>query len=85
MIIGFKIKLDTIEKIKNFSSSILTFENDIDIMQGKYVINAKSIIAIFSLDLTKIIKVIIHDATIEDVSRLENVLKEFRVDEDKNN
>ena len=81
MIIGFKIKLDTIDKIKKFSSAILTFENDIDIMQGKYVINAKSVIAIFSLDLTNIIKVIIHDASIEDVARLEKVLKEFRVDE----
>ena len=82
MIIGFKIKLDTIEDIRDFSSAILTFENYIDIMQGKYVINAKSVIAIFSLDLTNIIKVIIHDASIEDVARLENVLKEFRVDED---
>ena len=81
MIIGFKIKLDTIDKIKDFSSAILTFENDIDIMQGKYVINAKSVIAIFSLNLTEIIKVIIHDASIEDVARLEKVLKEFRVDE----
>ena len=81
MIIGFKIKLDTIDKIKDFSSAILTFENDIDIMQGKYVINAKSVIAIFSLNLTEIIKVIIHDASIEDVARVEKVLKEFRVDE----
>ena len=81
MIIGYEIRLDTIDKIKKFSSAILTFENDIDIMQGKYVINAKSVIAIFSLDLTNIIKVIIHDASIEDIARLEKVLKEFRVDE----
>ena len=83
MILGYEIRLDTIDKIKKFSSAILTFENDIDILQGKYVINAKSVIAIFSLDLTNIIKVIIHDASIEDVAKLENVLKEFRVDEDK--
>ena len=80
MIIGYKIKLDTIEKVKRFSSVVLTFENDIDVMQGKYVINAKSIIALFSLDLTRIIKVIVHDADIHDVSRLQEVLEEFRVD-----
>lgn len=83
MIIGYEIKLNTIEKVKKFTSVIGTFENDIDIMLGRYVINAKSVIAIFSLDLTKVLKVIIHDATIHDVSRLEEVLKEFRVDEDK--
>ena len=81
MIIGYKIKLDTIEKVKKFTSVIGTFENDIDIMLGRYVINAKSVIAIFSLDLTSVLKVIIHDATVQDVSRLEEVLKEFRVDE----
>ena len=81
MIIGHKIKLDSIEKVKKFTSVVLTFENDIDIMQGRYVINAKSVIAIFSLDLTRILKVIIHDATVQDVSRLEEILKEFRIDE----
>lgn len=81
MIIGYKIKLDTIDNVKKFVSVIETFENDVDIMLGRYVINAKSIIAIFSLDLTKVLKVIIHDATLQDVSRLEKVLEEFRVDE----
>ena len=81
MIIGYKIKLDTIEKVKKFTSVIETFENDIDIMQGRYVINAKSVIAIFSLDLTKVLKVIIHDATVKDTARLEEILKEFRTDE----
>ena len=81
MIIGFKIKLDTIEKVKKFTSVISTFENDIDIMQGRYVINGKSLIAIFSLDLTRVLKVIIHDAEIPDVARLEKVLEEFRVNE----
>ena len=80
MIIGYKIKLDTIEKVKKFTSVVEKFENDIDIMQGRYVINAKSVIAIFSLDLTRILKVIIHDATVQDVSRLEEILEEFRVD-----
>lgn len=81
MIIGYEIKLDTIDKVKKFTSVIGTFENDIDIMLGRYVINAKSVIAIFSLDLTKVLKVLIHDASLSDVARFEKVIEEFRVDE----
>lgn len=83
MIIGYKIKLDTLEKVKKFASKIETFENDIDIMCGRYVVNAKSVIAIFSLDLRSVLKVIIHDASLSDVAKFEKVMEEFRVDEDK--
>lgn len=80
MNIGYEIKLDTIEKVEKFTSIIETFKNEIDIISGRYVINAKSVIAIFSLDLTSVLKVIIHDATIEEIGRLQKVLEEFRVD-----
>ena len=80
MNIGYEIKLDTIKKVEKFTSIIETFKNEIDIISGRYVINAKSVIAIFSLDLTSVLKVIIHDATIEEIGRLQKVLEEFRVD-----
>ena len=79
MIIGYEIKLDTIEKVKKFSSVVETFDNDIDIMSGRYVINGKSIIAIFSLDLGKALKVIIHKASLNDVAKFEKAMEEFRV------
>lgn len=82
MIIGRKIKLDSIEKVKKFTSVVLTFENEIDIMQGRYVINGKSLMAIFSLDLTKVLKVLIHDTSLSDFAKFEKVMEEFRVDED---
>ena len=82
MIIGRKIKLDSIEKVKRFTSVVLTFENDIDIMQGRYVIDGKSLMAIFSLDLTKVLKVLIHDTSLSDFAKFEKVMEEFRVDED---
>ena len=82
MIIGHKIKLDSIEKVKKFTSVVLTFENEIDIMQGRYVINGKSLMAIFSLDLTKVLKVLIHDTSLSDFAKFEKVMEEFRVDED---
>lgn len=83
MIIGYKIKLDTIDKVKKFIKIVDSFENDIDLISGRYLINAKSIMAIFSLELTKPLDLIIHDATLSDVSRLQQDVEEFRVDEDK--
>ena len=82
MIIGYEIKLDTIEKVKKFSSVVETFDNDIDIMSGRYVINGKSVIAIFSLDLGNVLKVIIHNASLSDVAKFEKAMEEFRVNDE---
>lgn len=45
--------LDNMEKVKEFVSLALTKDYDVDLISGKYVINGKSIMGIFSLDLTK--------------------------------
>ena len=79
--IEYEIKLDTIEKVKRFVSVIDKFENDIDIISGRYVINAHSIMAIFSLDLMNVLKVIIHNASLNDVAKFEKVMEEFRINE----
>ncbi len=49
--------LDNMEKVKEFVSIALTKSYDVDLVSGKYVINGKSIMGIFSLDLTKPIMV----------------------------
>ena len=77
----YEIKLDTIEKVKKFVSVIDKFDNDIDIISGRYVINAHSIMAIFSLDLMNVLKVIIHNASLNDVAKFEKVMEEFRVED----
>ena len=81
MIIRHKIKLDSIEKVDRFVSIVDKFENDIDIMSGRYLVNGKSILALFSLKLTEPLDLIVHDVNISDVIRLEELIKEFRVDE----
>ena len=82
MIVGHKIKLDTIDKVKKFIGIVDKFENDIDIISGRYLVNAKSIMAIFSLELTRPLSVIIHDASMRDVARLQEFMEEFKTDED---
>lgn len=55
-----QISLNSIEKVKSFVNNITKFDNDFDLVSGRYVIDAKSIMGIFSLDLSKAIDLNIH-------------------------
>ena len=55
-----KISLNSIDKVKSFVNDITRFDNDFDLVSGRYVIDAKSIMGIFSLDLSKPIDLNIH-------------------------
>ena len=55
-----QISLNSIDKVKSFVNDITRFENDFDLVSGRYVIDAKSIMGIFSLDLSKPINLNIH-------------------------
>ena len=48
-----KICLNSIDKVKAFVNDITKFDSDFDLVSGRYVIDAKSIMGIFSLDLSK--------------------------------
>ena len=48
-----EIVLDTLDKVNNFVATAQTRKQDIELTQGKYIVNAKSIMGVFSLDLTK--------------------------------
>lgn len=55
-----QISLNSIDKVKSFVNSISQFDYDFDLISGRYVIDAKSIMGIFSLDLSKPIDLNIH-------------------------
>ena len=55
-----KISLNSIDKVKAFLNDITKFDYDFDLVSGRYVIDAKSIMGIFSLDLSKPIDLNIH-------------------------
>ena len=55
-----KISLNSIDKVKSFVNEITKFDNDFDLVSGRYVIDAKSIMGIFSLDLSKPINLNVH-------------------------
>ena len=63
-----QISLNSIDKVKSFVNEITKYDNDFDLVSGRYVIDAKSIMGIFSLDLSKPIDLNIHaDGDIDDI------------------
>ncbi|MCI7100012.1 MAG: HPr family phosphocarrier protein [Lachnospiraceae bacterium] len=54
------IMLNSIDKVKAFVNTLTKFDCDFDLISGRYVIDAKSIMGIFSLDLSKPIELNIH-------------------------
>ena len=50
---NFIISLDSIADVNAFANTIAHFKSEIDLSSGRYIVNAKSIMGIFSLDLTK--------------------------------
>jgi len=73
-----KISLNSIDKVKAFVNSITQFDSDFDLVSGRYVIDAKSIMGIFSLDLTKPINLNIHSDN--EMDKILDVLKPYIVD-----
>lgn len=55
-----QIKLTNIQDIREFVNQVILLEYEVDLIQGRYVIDAKSIMGIFSLDLLSPIKVVAH-------------------------
>ena len=65
------ISLDSIDKVKAFVNDISKYDFDFDLVSGRYVIDAKSIMGIFSLDLSKPINLNVH----AEGNNLDEVLK----------
>ena len=72
-----QISLNSIDKVKAFVNDITKFDNDFDLVSGRYVIDAKSIMGIFSLDLGNPIQLVAHT---EDVGDFFDKIKPFIVE-----
>ena len=73
-----KISLNSIDKVKSFVNTIARYDEDFDLVSGRYVIDAKSIMGIFSLDLSKQINLNIHGSS--DDSDVLEALKPYIVE-----
>ena len=73
------ISLNSIDKVKSFVNALTRFDDDFDLVSGRYVIDAKSIMGIFSLDLSRPIDLNIH-ATDDKLDEVLEVLKPYIVE-----
>ncbi len=76
---SINIKLDSIEKVKKFVHLVATVESDLDLVSSRYTIDAKSIMGIFSLDLSKELKLVVSSDDEAIFQEVKEKLNEFTV------
>lgn len=60
-----KVMLSNIQDIREFVNQVILVDYEVDLIQGRYVIDAKSIMGIFSLDLLSPITLVAHSENTE--------------------
>ncbi len=60
-----KVLLQSISDVKEFVSAVSLCDYDVDLISGRYAVDAKSIMGIFSLDLTNAIELVAHTENAE--------------------
>ncbi len=73
---SFRIMLSSIEAVKDFVNKVNEFDFDMDLVSGRYVVDAKSIMGIFSLELSQPIIARVYS---ENTSAFEENLADFIV------
>ena len=64
---SLKVSLSMAENVKNFVNIVGKYPYDIDLHSGRFVIDAKSLLGIFSLDLSKPIVLEINSDKCDDL------------------
>ena len=72
------IKLNNIEKVKHFVNEVTTFDCDVDVLYRRYILDAKSIMALLSADLTEPLKVMIHTDDYGELKLFNEIMEDFK-------
>jgi len=72
------VYLDSIEKVKGLVNALAAIDGDFDLVSGRYVVDAKSIMGIFSLDISKKLRLDIHNEDAAD--KVTSALAQFIVE-----
>lgn len=75
----FNIKLDSVDKVKEFVKATNKIEPDMDLIVGRYIIDAKSIMGIFSVDLTRTLRLKIHSDNANECEKVKKMIDKFIV------
>lgn len=77
---SFRIRLQSIEEVKKFVSIMAQFNGYFDLISGKYIVDAKSVMGIFSMDLSRTLELRILE-TDEQESAIRCALEHYIVNE----
>lgn len=72
-----QISLNSIDKVKSFVNDLTKYDYDFDLVSGRYVIDAKSIMGIFSLDLSKPLELRINSSDANEVDAVRQKISKF--------
>ena len=75
---GIKIKLKY-EDLKEFIKITTSFESNIDMIKDRYVVDARAIMGIMSLDFTQPTMVVIHSVNEDEIVRFYDEMKKFAI------
>ena len=70
--------LNTIDRVENFVNKIIAIDSDVDLVSGRYILEAKSIMAIFSICLTEKLKLIIRSDDEDEIKLFNEITEEFK-------
>lgn len=71
------LNLNTLEKVKKFTNVVNRFNSDIDVIRDRYIIDAKSVIGIYTIDLTRPVTVRIVSDDRAEIARFNEQMEEF--------
>lgn len=71
------ILINTIDRVKRFTQKVSVLDAEVDIVSGRYIVDAKSIMGIFSLDILKPLTVIIHSEDEEEINKFNEIMEDF--------
>lgn len=74
-----KIKIDAFDKVAQFVRTTTNFESDILVKSGRYVVDAKSLMGIYSLDLSKELELEVVEKSEGESERFVNKLRELKI------
>lgn len=72
------VNLNEMTKLNGFVNEVATFESNVDAVRGRYVIDAKSIMGMFSFDLSKDLEIILHSDDDAEIARFIEVMKKYQ-------
>lgn len=75
----FRIVLNEIDKVKAFVNTVNKYPFDVEIRSGRYIIDAKSIMGVFSIDLSKPVRLCINIDDENSIKKLEKELKKLNI------